>query len=361
MSGKPVPGKVTATVKEEALGATTYTLSNGVKVTIKPTEFKSDEILMTGIKKGGSNSYGIADRNNVLLATDVVDAMGVGAFTPSDLEKVMAGKNVKVKEKISEINVQLNCSSTVKDFESMLQLTYLTIMSPRKDDGLFNAYKEKQKTMLAFMTSNPQFAFFDTSVKALYNGNPLARRIIPKPEDFDDINLDRSLEIYKSEVGTADGYHFFIVGNVKPEQALPLIETYLGSIPSRGATAAFRDNGVRPAKGTTEIKIRRGKEQKSMIFAIYSGELPYSEDLALKTQAVAEILNIKVIEDLREKMGKIYGGGFYGSLSKDPYERFSIALQLPCGPESVDTLLKASDLEIKMLIAKGPKLRMLIR
>ncbi len=165
MDSKPTPGKVVSQKVEDGLGATTYTLSNGITVTIKPTDFKSDEILMKGIKQGGSNNYGLADRSNVHFATEVIDAMGVSTFSPTDLEKVLAGKKVGVEESISDIDDELNCSSTVKDFEAMLQLTYLTITKPRKDEGLFNAFKDKQKTMLAFMSSNPQAAFADTMVK----------------------------------------------------------------------------------------------------------------------------------------------------------------------------------------------------
>jgi len=112
---------------------------------------------------------------------------------------------------------------------------------------------------------------------------------------------------------------------------------------------------VRPVKGTNELKVKKGKEKQSLIMAVYSGEIPYSEELALRTQAVAEVLNIKVIEELREKMGAIYGGGFNGRLSKEPYESYSIQLQLPCGPENVEKLLAASAAEIKTLKEKGPE------
>ena len=354
MKTKPTPGKVTGQVKEEGLGATTYTLSNGIKVTIKPTDFKSDEILMNGVKKGGSNNYTLADRSNVQFATDIVESMGVGDFSPADLEKVTAGKTIKVDLTISEINDAINAGSTVKDFESMLQLMNLYMTQPRKDIGLFNAYKDKQMTMVQFIGSNPRAAFADTTVKTLYNNNPMAKMVIPHAADYNKIDLDRTLDIYRNEFGTADGYQFFIVGNVNPDVALPLLETYLGSLPANGKAVSFKDNGVRPVKGTNELKIRKGKEKQSLIMAIYSGEVAYSEDLALRTQALAEVLNIKVIEELREKMGAIYGGGFNGSVSKDPYERYSLQLQLPCGPENVDKLLTAANEEIKELKDKGP-------
>ena len=205
------------------------------------------------------------------------------------------------------------------------------------------------------MLSNPRAAFFDTSIKTLYDFNPLARMVFPRVADYEKIDLDRSLEIYKNEFGSADGYHFFIVGNIKPEVAMPLLETYLGSIPVSNKTAAVKDNGVRPTKGSKELKLKKGKEKQSLILAVYTGEIPYSEDLALKTQALSEVLNIKVIEELREKMGAIYGGGFNSTVAKEPYERYSIQLQLPCGPENVDKLLAAAGEEIKSIKEKGPE------
>jgi zinc protease len=357
MEKKPTPGRVVSEIKDAALGVTTYTLSNGVKVTIKPTDFKSDEILMTGVKKGGSGKYGVADRSNINFATQIVDGMGVADFTPADLDKVTSGVEIRVSESIGEIQDNISASSTIKDFESMMQYTYLKMTQPRRDEGLYNAFKEKQMTMVQYMMSNPQAAFMDTTIKTLYENNPLARMVIPRAADFERLNLDRVMEIYRNEFGTADGYHFFIVGNVKAETAVPLIETYLGSLPSLNKPTAFTDNGVRRTKGVKEIKVKKGTEKKSLIMAVYWGELPYSEDLALKTQAVAEVLNIKVIEELREKMGAIYGGGFNATMVKEPYEYYTLQLNLPCGPENVDKLLAAANEEIAALKAKGPDVK----
>jgi len=355
MQTKPTPGKVVSKVKENGFDATTYTLSNGVKVTIKQTNFKSDEILMNGVKKGGTNNYGIADRSNVNFATDVVQSMGIGDFTPSDLDKVLKGKEIKVDLSIDDINDNINASSTVTDFESMLQLTYLNLTQPRKDEDLFKAYKEKQNTMIQFMMSNPEAAYFDTTVKTMYNNNPLAKMVIPKKADYDKLNLDRVLEIYHNEFGNGDGYHFFIVGNVNPETAMPLIEMYLGSLPADHKAAAFKDNGVRPIKGKNQLTFKKGKEKKSFILGVYSGEVPYSEDLALKANALAEVLNIKVIEVLREKMSGIYTGGFNASLNKYPYAHYTIQMYLPCGPENVDKLIAAAKEEINNVKTKGPE------
>lgn len=348
-------GHIVSQTVVNGLNATTYTLSNGVKVTIKPTDFKSDEILLKGVKKGGTSNYGVADKYNVNFATDLVDAMGVGKYDPTELEKITSGKTAKVSFDISDINDDITGNSSVKDFETLMKLIYINATQPRKDEALFAAYKTKQKTMLQFMSANPQVSFFDTTIKSLYGGNPLARMIFPHAEDFEKINLDRSLEIYKNEFGSADGYNFFIVGNVDPATAIPLIEKYLGGIPAAKKEPNYKDNGVRMVTGEHTIRVKKGKEKQSMIFAGYYGDAKYSEDLSLQAKAVAEILNIKVIQDLREKMGGIYTGGFYADVRKEPYSRYAVMMQLPCGPENVDKLLAASKEEIKSLKEKGPE------
>lgn len=354
MDFKPNAGKVVSKTEEKDLGATTYTLSNGIKVTVKSTDFKSDEIVLRGLKKGGTNNYGIEDKYSAQYAPAVISAMGAANFTPTDLEKVIAGKNIKASASFTGIQNNVSASSSVKDLESMFQLLYLKLMHPRTDEALFNAYKEKQITQLQFLTANPQLGFVDTLFTVLYNNNPLAPSPLPKPEHYNAIKLERAMDIYRNEFGTADGYQFFIVGNVSQDAIVPLIETYLGSIPTSNRTPMFRDNGVRPVNGEHKLTVKKGTEKQSLIFGMYDGEVAYSEDLALKIQAVSEVLNIKVTEDLREKLSGIYGGGYFANISQYPYSHYSVGVQLPCGPENVDKLLDASDNIVKNLVAKGP-------
>ncbi len=348
----PVAGKVVSQQEDKDLGTTTYTLSNGVKITLKTTDFKSDEILMSAVKKGGTNNYGVEDKSNAKYAVQVANAMGFGEFTPSDLEKATAGKPVRVRMGMDNIQDNIEGSSNVKDFETMLQLLHLHLTAPRTDEALFKAYVDKQKTQIQFLTQNPQIKFFDTSITTLYKNNPLAPVPFPKAQDFEELKMQRALDIYKNEYANADGYHFFFVGNIDPKTALPLIETYIGSIPSNNKAPEFRDNGVRPVPGSLNVK--KGKEKQSFIFALYNGETPYSEEFKMHAEAVAEVLNIKVIEELREKLGSIYSGGYFARVTKYPYAHYSVGMQLPCGPENVDKLLAAANEEIKALKEKGP-------
>ncbi|HSN08350.1 MAG TPA: insulinase family protein, partial [Hanamia sp.] len=336
------------------LGTTDFTLNNGVTVTIKPTDFKNDQILMSAIRPGGKNNYGIKDKYNAEYATSVVNSMGVGNFSPVDLQKALSGKTVKVNPVFSNISEGVSGSSSVKDLESMMQLMYLYFTSPRVDTSLFKSYVQKNKTQLAFLSANPQAVFVDTLYKKLYHNDPLAPVAVPKPEYFDHINLNRLIQIYKERFGNANGMHFTFVGSFKESDLKPLIEKYIASLPSSPKKFMYVDNKLRPAKGKVNFTLNKGKEQKSLIVGVYSGEVPYSDALDMKADAISEILNIRIIEELREKIQGIYGGGTQAQFEKYPYSHYTFFLQLPCGPEKVDTLLYAANKEIQSLIKDGP-------
>jgi len=354
LANAPKAGKVVSKTTNATLGTTEMKLSNGITVTLKPTDFKNDQILMGATRHGGKNNYGLADKYNAEYATAIVGAMGVGEFSPTDLKKALAGKTVAVNPTFGATSEGVSGNSTVKDMEAMLQLTHLYFTQPRKDTALFKSFVQRNKSQFAMLSANPQAAFIDTMYKALFNYNPLAPVAVPKSEYYDKIDLDRSLAIYRERFSDANGMNFVFVGSFKEEEIIPLIEKYIASLPATNKKFSYVDNKVRTVEGKKNMTVSKGKEQKSLILAFYAGEIPYSEDLNLKTQAMSEVLNIRIIEELREKIQGIYGGGTFASLEKVPYGSYNFVLQLPCGPEKVDTLLTAVKAEFAHLAKDGP-------
>lgn len=352
---EPVAGKILSKTQNSVLGTTELKLSNGVTVILKPTEFKNDQVLMNGGRYGGKNNYGLADKFNAEYAVPVVTAMGVGEFAPVDLRKALAGKTVQVAPAFGSTTEGINGSSTVKDLETMFQLTHLYFTQPRKDTSLFRSFVQRNKSQFAMLSANPQAVFVDTVYKTIFSNNPLAPVVVPNSSFYDKINLDRSLAIYKERFGDASGMNFVFTGSFKEADILPLIEKYIASLPATGKKFTYTDNKVRPVAGKKQLTLNKGKEQKSLILAFYNGEVPYSQDLELKAQVLSEILNIRIIEELREKVQGIYGGGTFAQLEKEPYSNYSFVLQLPCGPEKVDTLLKAVRKEFEDIVKNGPQ------
>jgi zinc protease len=350
----PDAGKITSTKNNSVLGTTDFALSNGVTVTLKHTDFKNDQVLVTAVRQGGKNNYGLADKYNAEYMIPVITSMGVGNFSPIDLKKALSGKTVSLHPTFGMLSEGFSGSSSVKDIESMLQLVYLYVTSPRVDTGLFKSFVQKNKAQLAFLSANPQVVFVDTLFKAMYHNSPMAPIAVPKAEYFDALSLQRIMQMYKERFADENEMHFIFTGSITANELKPLLEKYIASLPTTSKKFHYTDNQLRMAKGKVDVNVYKGKEPKALILKVYSGEVPYSDALDLKAQAVSEILNIRIIEELREKIKGIYGGGIEAQFEKIPYSHYTFFLTLPCGPEKVDTLLKAANAEIQSLIKNGP-------
>jgi len=336
----PTPGKTATENINEKTGVTNLALDNGVTISIKPTTLKNDEIHMDAWRWGGFHKYPLSGKENAQNAAVIVQQMGVKNMSPTDLDKFLAGKTVNVLPYINDNEDGIEGNSSMKDFEVFLQLIHLYFTQPRKDETLFHSFISKQKRSLEFLSKDPQLSYQDTLNKIIYNNNPWMNAV-PKAADFDKINPDSSLAIYKEIFGNAWGFHFTFVGNIDPAKAKPLLEKYLGSLPASSKQNTYTDIGARMIKGYTEIAIKRGKDPKAVINLIFEGETEYNRDNRLQLAALLEALNIEIIEKLREEMSGMYGGGMNGAVLKRPYEHYSIQASIPCGPENVDKLTQA--------------------
>jgi len=353
MDKAPVGGNIANEKENKELRYTELVLSNGVRVIFKQTDFKNDQIVMAATRFGGQSLYDQKDYFNAAYATAVVGQMGVKDFSPVDIRKILSGKTANASPQLGGITEGIRGQSGTADLESMLQLVYLYFTQPRKDEALFASFVSKQQAMVQNMMSNPQTVFQDSVQKILYNNHPRGPRY-PKPDDFSKINLDRALDIYKERFGNANGFTFTFVGSFDANKLKELVSTYLGSLPSSPNTLAFKDLGVRPVKGVIKKEIKKGSEPKSFISMVFTGESPYSEEANFKLQVLIEVLNIKLIETLREDLSGIYGGGMRATLNKNPYNNYTINVSLPCGPENVEKLITATIAEIQKVKDSGP-------
>jgi zinc protease len=353
MDKAPAAGKITAEKENKELGTTELTLGNGVKVILKPTDFKNDQVVMAASRFGGQYLYDAKDRFNAEYASTIVSQMGAGQFSPVDMRKVLAGKNANVGPRLGALSETVNGQCSAVDVETMLQLTHLYFTQPRQDNELFSSYVTKQQALYQNMASDPQYTFQDTIMRVLYKDHPWAPKL-PKPENFSKIDQQRAFQIYKERFGNANGFTFVLVGKLDMTTIKPLIATYLASLPSSDKTSTFKDVGLRPAKGPLKKEVKKGTEPKSFIRLFWNGEATYSDEEQFKLQALAELLNIKLIETLREDLGGVYSGGMYASLNKYPYGNYNIGASLPCGPENVDKIITATLAEIDKVRTTGP-------
>jgi zinc protease len=353
METAPSGGKIVGEKQNKELGFTEVTLGNGVKVILKVTDFKNDQVVMNATRFGGTSLYNLEDSYSAANATGLVSQMGFKDFTPVDLRKVLAGKTVNAGPRMGQTSEGFGGQCGSADVETMLQMVYLYATQPRKDADLFASFISRQQALYQNLLANPQAVYQDSLQKVLYNNHPRGPRV-PKAEDLSKINLDRALQIYNERFGNAFGMTFVLVGSFDLEKTKKLAETYLGALPATQVTSAYKDLGVRPAKGVVKKDVFKGTEPKSLVTMVFTGEAPYSDDAQLKLTMLAELMNIKLIETLREDMGGIYGGGMRGSLSKHPYGSYSVTAQFPCGPDNVDKLIAATWSEINKVKNDGP-------
>ncbi len=348
----PIAGKVVNETLNKALGTINWELNNGITISIKQTDFSNDEIKMDAWRWGGITKYPVEDKMNVTIATTAIQVMGIRDLSPTDLRKFLSGKTVSATPYLNPNDEGIEGSSSVKDFETFLQLVHLYFTQPRLDSSLFKGFISSQKSSIENMKANPNFYFADTLNKIQYKDHPWAPNF-PSAADYDKINLARAFAIYKEIYGNAYGMHFTFVGNIDPIKAKPLIESYLGSLPGTAKEIKFNDVGLRPVKGLVEAYVNKGAAKQSRVTIIFSGESKYSLDESLKLDALTEVLNIKIIETLREQMSGIYGGGMRGSLINRPYNNYNITIGFPCGPENVDKLTTALFKILNDAIEKG--------
>jgi zinc protease len=355
MATMPTAGKIVKEVKLPKIeDVTELTLSNGARVVYKKTNFKDDEIRITASSQGGSSLYSESDMYSAAYSSEIINEGGVGKFSDSDLKKMMSGKNVRINTYVGENEEGVFGSTTPKDVETAFQLLHLRFTAPRKDESNFKAFKTKNQALFKNLASNPMFFFFIEVGKIMSNGHPRYMGF-PKPEDLDKINLDRAHEIYKERFGNAKDFVFTIVGNFDEATLKPLIEKYIASLPSNmtAKPEKFKDLGVRPPKGFTNKEIKKGQDPKSQVSLVYTGELKSAKD-EFAIRAFGDVLENKLIENLREDKGGVYSPQAGAGVSRVPYLKYSVNVGFSCAPENVEKLVNAVNEEITKLKNNGP-------
>jgi zinc protease len=337
LKSEPKSGSIVSSTKNEKLGTTTYTLSNGAIVCIKPTTFKNDEIVFKGSKFGGYSTYEGKDYQSAQFSNNVVEEMGYGEFSATDLNKFLSGKDVKVIPVVDDYTENISGNCGVKDMETMFQLIYLKSTSPRKDMEAFQSFVTRSKQQLMLAKQSPENLFADSLYNTLYQGNPRAH-LINSPADYDKINIDNAIAFYLERIGNPKGMYFTFVGSFTEGQIKPLIEKYIGGIPSGDSESKYKSMGMAVQPGIKSFTLRKGSEQKAMLMHYYTKSTSFNADDNFVLAQLNQIINNRIIDTIREKMGAIYGGGFYGSVKKYPNEELFMRSYFPCSPENIDAV-----------------------
>ncbi len=350
----PVKGEISSKKHDDTFDATILTLKNGVKVIYKPTTFKDDEILMTAYSFGGYSAMDQSDPYTLQELNELATLGGVGNFSAIDLPKVLAGKKASVHPYISSMTEGIDGNCSVRDLETMLQLTYLYFNSPRSDEEAFQSYINRTKSMVANVESDPNTAFRDNMVFAMYDNHPLAKRM--KAEDYDKVDYAKALKLYADRFKDANNFVFTFVGNIDPETFEPLIEQYIGALKTKKNDETWTANC--PTLTDKDVNCHYTKAMENPMvtcYMVYNGDMQFNRKNQLTMQALSDVMDIVYTEKIREDEGGTYGVGVQGNLSLRPKETFMFLIGFQTNKEMYEKLMGIAKVELQNVASNGPR------
>jgi zinc protease len=351
MATLPAPGAVVSTRTIAELGVTEWTLKNGVRVVVKPTDFRNDEVRMTAFAPGGTSLASDADYDSAKFASTVVAQGGIGPFDATALRKALAGKVVSVSAYVGELEQGVNGSGSPSDLDAMFQLIYLSFTAPRKDESAFQAWRAREVEAARNRRLSPETSFFEDL--SLFSTQNHRRRQPTTPESLGKVDLDKAMAFYKQRFADASGFTFVFVGNLDLDRTKTLAETYLGSLPSANHKETWKDVNVTRPRGVAKKAVAKGAEPKARVVLTFHGKEAWSRDTDNDMRMLGEVLRIRLRETLREDMGGVYGVSASGTITRRPKQEFTFGVSFSCAPDNIDKLEKAVFDEIKAIQANG--------
>ena len=333
----PRPGSVVDESFREDIGLTTWTLSNGITVLLKPTDFKADEILISAWSPGGASLAPDSMYISSSLTTNIIGGSGVGSFNAVDLSKKLSGKVARIRPYIGSLEEGFSGSATPQDLETLFQLAHLYATAPRADSTVFASFMTRMNSMLSTLQNNPLSAFGDTLNVTLndyhFRARPMSADVLAEAD------LTHMESLYADRFADFSDFTFLIVGTFNPQDMRPLVEQYLASLPGMGRKEAGIDVGIRPPAGAIEKEVYRGVEPVSQVGIVFSGEMPWTMESRRAMDMLRETLDTRLREVLREDLGGTYDVSVQGSLSDQPYEYYQFVIVFGCDPERVEELV----------------------
>ena len=349
MTVLPKKGSITKEVKNEKLGYTELSLSNGVTVVLKQTDLKKDQVLLSGEGWGGSALYGADDYANIKMFNGVIEASGLGNFSHTELEKALAGKIASASLSLDTYRQKVSGSSTPKDVETMLQLVYLYFTNINKDQKSFDNLMQTTEVELKNRSFTPEVVFSD-SIRSTLSCNDPREKALEK-DDLKFVNYDRILQMAKERTANAGAYTFTIVGNYDEAAIRPLIELYLASLPSQKKIEKGKDVD-HTFKGVVVNNFKHKSETPKAISVIvwYSSQIPYNLENSIKVSMASQVLNMVYLKKIREEASAAYTVQAMGNASRNDFrDDATLFVYCPMKPEKADVAVNIMREEMEAL------------
>ena len=349
-------------VKEAIHGATTWQLSNGVKVIFMKTEHKKDQVIFNLSMDGGRS---LIENDELASFDDNIWSMfmmnsGISTFSGTQLKKMLAGKNVRCTPFISSLEHGVSAESTPKDIETALQLVYLNFAAPRFDAEEYQLGITQISAILPNLEKQPSFKLQKMLSNTLYGNHP--RRTVISNDVLAKANIETAEKVYRRLFAGVNGATLRIVGNVELETIKPLVEKYIGSIEKGGKATKWIDRGEDFVKGKIVENPKVAMETpKTTVFQFYSADVPYSIEKEVMLDVAKQLLDMIYTESIRESEGGTYGVGVATLLREEPKEIAGLQISFETNPEQAPKLAPMTAEGIRGIIDNGIDAAMLAK
>ena len=347
----PTPGSIAGEESIESIDAVRWTLSNGITVIAKQTDFRDDEVRFSGYSPGGHSLVSDADHVSAQYAAELVAGSGVGLHDSVSLEKLLAGKRVSVSPYIGELFEGLNGSASPQDLETLFQLITLYATAPRLDPAYFSTFEARLRSVAEVRPTQPDAVLFDT-VNTLLGQQHLRRRPLSLAL-IEELSLERAEAVYADRFADLGDATFVFVGAFDWDELRSLTETYLAGLPSAGRAEQWRDVGVDPPDGVVEQVVRSGIEPRSATVWVFAGDAEWTREEALALEVAGEMLGIRLRERVREELGGTYSIQVSASARLLPDQEYQVAIIFGSDPSRAEELADEVAVELDWLRTGG--------
>ncbi len=355
MAGRTIKAGKVKKVNEGQYGSQVWTLSNGLKVVVLPTEYKKDQIIFSLRKKGGLSLVDEADLDSFddNVAALFISNSGIADFSSTTVQKMLSGKTLSVNTSIGNAAFSVSGSCTPEDIETALQIFNLTFTAPRFDQDEWNVGINQLKAIIPNYVSTPDYALSKHINDDLYVGS---RNKVISAETLEKANLETYRKYYEQFTADIAGATLYVVGNVDPEALKPLVAKYCGSLPKGKKASDWNlDNVTRITKGTdADIFKTRMNTPKVTVVQVWNADIPYTIQKVADLEAASFILNMIYTETLREEEGGTYGASASINISYEPLERAICQVAFDTNTDQQEKLRELAIKGFKELAENGP-------
>ncbi len=349
---KLLGSEVISSSPEPRTESTVWRLKNGIEVTVKPTKLKADEVIIRGYTTGGASVLSDDDYYTGMFLPSIMGSSGLSRFSASELAKQLSGKIAAVSLYVNNYTNGVSGSSSVEDTESLLQLLYLNFTAPRFDSTDFETFREQMRANIVNTENDPDYIAAQRFMDVAYGGSP--RKRLLSTEMIDNMKFERLKDIHRSLFGNGRDFHFTIVGNIDTAAIKPLIERYIGSIPTSESQLDYVDDKVMALDGIIHDEFEQKMEQpKVSVRILYSGDIEYN----LKNKVIATYLKMaldnKYLESVREERGGTYGVGVGLELKRIPQMRYNLNITFDTNVEMYTELIPLIEAEVENIANCG--------